>query len=560
MAVIYGTEGPDKKNGTAGNDTIHGWAKGGNENSPSGDDTLNGNAGNDNLKGGTGFDHLWGGAGNDTLYGHRGNDFLSSGGSNDKLYGQVGDDTLDGGLGTDTLTGGTGNDIYVVDSTKDTITEYFNAEPVYDDFGEIIGSIDLDIDIVQSKVSYTLGDNLENLTLTGLSNISGTGNALDNNITGNAGDNFLYGGEGDDELDGRLGIDTLMGGTGNDFYTYNTTDTIVEYFNQGIDYVQSEVSYTLGDNLENLTLTGLSDISGTGNALENNITGNNANNFLYGGEGNDELNGSLGIDTLIGGTGNDFYFVDSTGDTIVEYFNQGVDEVESSVSYTLGDTLENLILTGSSDISATGNALDNIIADNDGYNSLNGGAGNDSIYASFGDTLFGGLGNDYLESGFGKGTLFGGSGNDTLVGGDEGNDALYGGNGNDIVVGGSEGNDTLTGGAGRDTLTGSGGQDKFNFYSAYHEIDTITDFVVAEDSITVSASGFGGGLTNGAVIMPAQFTIGRAAGDTSERFIYNPNTGALFFDTDGVNNTEQVQFASLSTGLAITNSDIFVIA
>lgn len=86
--------------------------------------------------------------------------------------------------------------------------------------------------------------------------------------------------------------------------------------------------------------------------------------------------------------------------------------------------------------------------------------------------------------------------------------------------------------------------------------------MVADDTISVSADAFnnfnfGGGLTAGA-IKSEQFVIGSAAGDQSDRFIYNQNTGTLFFDADGTGATEQVQFASLSTGLGMTNADIFV--
>lgn len=73
----------------------------------------------------------------------------------------------------------------------------------------------------------------------------------------------------------------------------------------------------------------------------------------------------------------------------------------------------------------------------------------------------------------------------------------------------------------------------------------------------VSASGFGG-LTENAAITAAQFRIGSAAADASDRFIYNKNTGALFFDSDGTGADTQVQFGQLSTNLAMTNNDIFV--
>jgi Ca2+-binding RTX toxin-like protein len=62
-----------------------------------------------------------------------------------------------------------------------------------------------------------------------------------------------------------------------------------------------------------------------------------------------------------------------------------------------------------------------------------------------------------------------------------------------------------------------------------------------------------GGLT------AAQFTIGAAAQDASDRFIYNSQTGALFFDLDGSGAAAQVQIATLSTGLAMTHQNIVVV-
>ncbi|MDF5738710.1 MULTISPECIES: DVUA0089 family protein [unclassified Nostoc] len=173
MAVIYGSTDPDTKNGTSGDDTIYGWANGGNANSLSGNDTLNGAAGNDNLFGGTG---------------------------NDSLIGGLGNDTLDGGLGTDSLNGGVGDDTYLIDSGADTITETANSGT----------------DTVRSSITYTLGVNLENLTLTGTSAINGTGNSLNNFIFGNSANNILNSGGGNDTLDGNFGNDILNSGDGND--------------------------------------------------------------------------------------------------------------------------------------------------------------------------------------------------------------------------------------------------------------------------------------------------------------------------------------------------------
>ena len=140
------------------------------------------------------------------------------------------------------------------------------------------------------------------------------------------------------------------------------------------------------------------------------------------------------------------------------------------------------------------------------------------------------------------------------------NDTFIGSNSNDSLNGGA-GNDTLEGGKGSDTLTGGAGANTFRFYSPLDGIDIITDFSdlpVPEYTISVSRYGFGGGLTPDVAITPEQFILGSAAADVNDRFIYNQNTGALFFDADGTGATEQVQFVTLSTGLAMTNANIFV--
>jgi Ca2+-binding RTX toxin-like protein len=292
---------------------------------------------------------------------------------------------LNGGTGTDFLIGGKGNDTFVVDNIGDIIAEGLNDG----------------IDTVESSITWTLKNHLENLTLTGTTAINGTGNNLNNIITGNTGSNVLNGGLGNDTLTGNAGADTMIGGLGNDsYYVDNTADTITENLNEGTDIVFSSVTYTLTTNLENLTLQGTTAINGTGNELNNIITGNTAANILTGGLGNDTLTGNAGADTLIGGAGNDSYYVDNTADSITENTDEGTDRIFSIIDYTLGDNLENLTLQGTTAINGTGNELNNIITGNTAANILTGGLGNDTLTGNAGaDTLIGGGGNDSLYLG-----------------------------------------------------------------------------------------------------------------------------------------------------------------
>ena len=135
-------------------------------------------------------------------------------------------------------------------------------------------------DTVNSTVAFTLSDHVENLILTGSSNINGTGNALGNSITGNTGTNVLTGGGGDDT-----------------YFVQNTTDTVVELTGGGTDTVSSSVDFTLSDFVENLILTA-SGLTGTGNALDNAITGSSGADTLIGLGGADTIDGQGGTDTV----------------------------------------------------------------------------------------------------------------------------------------------------------------------------------------------------------------------------------------------------------------------
>jgi trimeric autotransporter adhesin len=407
---------------------------------------LTGGAGNDILDGNGGIDRLIGGAGDDTyIVDNRGDavDFVgeaTSGGTDtvqttfgytlgtnierlvlvgsddiegigntlaNTIIGNDGDNVLDGLTGADALVGGSGNDTYIVENPGDIVTESSSGGT----------------DLVESSINYTLRSNVENLTLTGAVAVTGTGNTLNNILVGNNLNNTLVGDLGNDTLDGGTGRDLLRGGVGRDKYIVdNVTDDVEEAaptttFDNDRDIVEASVSFILTPFVEDLILTGENNINGTGNSSDNIILGNSGNNRLTGNTGDDSLNGGLGIDALIGGAGNDTYIVDNFRDSVTEALNAGIDLVESSVTYFLGANQENLELTGSGDLNGTGNALNNVIIGNGGFNILDGGVGNDSLDGGGdNDLIIGGLGNDELDGSTGGiDTLIGGLGNDIYL-------------------------------------------------------------------------------------------------------------------------------------------------
>jgi len=329
-------------------------------------------------------------------------DQITGNSGNNLLTGGTGNDTIDGGPGADTMTGGRGNDSYYIDSSDDVIIENSSGgtETVY------------------SPITYHLPNNVERLILTLLEDKDGYGNSLNNYINGNcfanyldgeAGKDTIYGSWGDDTINGGIGADSMLGGPGSDtYYVDNSVDVIVEYSGDGTDNILSTISYTLPTNVDNLTLLGTNNISGTGNSLDNYIIGNDGDNTLKSWGGSDTLNGGIGSDYMYGGIGDDVYYIDNTGDAVFEYSGQGNDKVISAISYVLSSNLENLTLSGTANINGTGNTLDNYITGNDGNNLLTGKTGN--------DTLDGGTGNDIL---------IGGTGNDTFIfNKDYGNDVI----------------------------------------------------------------------------------------------------------------------------------------
>ena len=252
-------------------------------------------------------------SGGQTINGTPGNDSLAGGPDSDTINGFAGDDTIDGAGGRDSMIGGAGNDLYFVDDSSDITIELENEG----------------IDEVRSSAdSYRIWDWVNNLTLTGSAQ-HGFGNAIDNAIVGNnmandligeGGNDTLRGGAGDDFLDGGSGSDSLDGGVGNDTYVVTAGDVLSD--SGGNDTVIASMSWSLASAFENLTLTGSSNLDGSGNFFANAITGNSGNNILKGRDGHD---------TLTGAGGNDFFdFVtapSAANSDVIADFTSGADRL-----------------------------------------------------------------------------------------------------------------------------------------------------------------------------------------------------------------------------------------
>ena len=310
-----------------------------------------------------------------------------------------------------------------------------------------------------------------------------TGTASADTINGLGGNDTLQGNAGNDILDGGTGNDRLVGGRGNDVYRYgrgygndvidnsggaasdndliqltNLTSSQIRLTRVGFDLVLSVLAtgetltvsqcfldadhalegivfadgtrWGVSEALANLYYVPVTPTAGAdiinGDPTDDTLFGLGGNDQLYGNYGNDTLDGGSGNDLMVGGQGNDTYVVDAAGDVVVETAGGGDDLVRASISYTLGNNVERLTLTGNANLNGTGNGLDNTLIGNTGNNRLDGGAGN--------DVLFGGEGNDVLIGGAGNDRLDGGTGNDQLAGRQGSDTYVYAqGSGNDLI-------------------------------------------------------------------------------------------------------------------------------
>lgn len=579
----------------------------------------------DTLVGGDGNDWLFGAAGNDSLSGGDGDDYLLGGSGIDKLSGGLGNDaykldiksallatpsaltiindtyisTNAASLETITDNKGEHNKLYITaDSMNHFIDMMRTTAPVNGVSKLVVVQSDLtsgsksvtvvaDASSIQT-VEYFNEDNWEKSQL--YTNVS-----LSTNLTGDDGDNlvvgfitadkvsggdgndWLYGADGADTLEGGSGNDTLVGGTGLDTLTggigddiylltsqdnsttvASSTDIINEDENGGQDIVGSAFqNTTLGANLEVLILWGTA-ITGTGNNLDNSIVGNSQNNVL---------NGGVGDDYMQGRSGNDTYYVDSQGDQVFEAANDGVDTVNSSVSYTLTDNVERLVLSNSLTGFINGSTLTilswtgapitvgqvitgtgSITAGTTiiGYGTGNGGLGTYTLSSTF-TTAIGSSGVPISLTSFmdidGQGNYL-----DNSITGNSGDNILDGAGGNDSLIGGA-GNDSYIVDSDKDVVVEGSGAGNDAVYSASWKWTmsmNIETLVLIDD---MGGTGIGNSANNTIIGDDSNNTLdGKAGVDTL--------TGGAGNDTYFVDSSSDQVIESLNEGIDTINSSV----
>ncbi len=519
-------------------------------------------------------DVLFGAAGDDSIAGLEGDDTLDGRGGNDTVNGNAGNDVIRGGTGADTLNGGAGEDTLQYEGSISGVTVNLNADG--------------------AGVQSATGGDATGDIISGFENVYGT--ELADTLIGNAGDNVLFGygdadyidgGAGNDVIRGGRGADVLIGGVGTDWLRYlgSTSGVAVNLALNAAGFHQTSGGDAEGDiasGFENVYGSDFADVI-TGDAGNNYLIGYAGDDTIAGGAGDDDIRGGAGADSLDGGLGTDtLQYEDTSAGVTVDLNLNGTGIAQTSAGDASGDIIagfENLTGSIFGD-TLTGDSGRNIIMGLDGDDVINGGGGNDVIRGGAGaDVLIGGAGSDVLQyagsnAGVTVNLTLGADGLQQASGGDAQGDVIsefenvYGSSFGDTITGnasrnilyGYAGDDILDGGLGNDVLRGSEGADSFVFSTALGagNIDSITDFSSADDTIMLSSAMFSG-LTAGE-LGAAQFQINATgvADSADQRIIYDSNTGALYFDGDGNGAGAGVQFATLTAGLALDQSDFFI--
>jgi serralysin len=461
----------------------------------SGDDDFIGTAGDDYARGGDGWDELFGLEGADVLYGNGGDDWLTSEGVD---YVDL-NAYMDHGTAYDRLYGGAGNDSIAIGYGDYADGGAGDRDYLLIGFGGAPAGVSLDWSAGMAGVSTLPGGgeirNIEYL-------VQLWGSEFDDHFV--LPDQVTYvsvdAGGGDDVVEtGGNGI-YFNGGSGND---------LVVVGSEWADHISGgpgsdTVSYAGYAERVSISLSGTRQWNGDeltsienaiGTDYNDYLSGNDLANRLSGGDGRDSLSGGLGNDVLIGGAGDDS-MTGGRGNDI--YYVDSVGDTVTERSFE-GDDIVYSTVT----YSILTTHVENLILQ-----------GSDDIDAT---------GNNFSNA---------------LVGND--------------------GDNVLDGMGKSDVLTGGGGADLFLFTMrpGVNNVDRITDFAIGEDRIGLDSAIFG--ISEGA-LLPSAFRVGTAAHDATDRIVYNPGNGGLFYDADGSGAGAAVLFAVVEPGLALSSADFVVV-
>jgi Ca2+-binding RTX toxin-like protein len=422
--------------------------------------------------------------------------------------------------------------------------------------GDVNGDGNADVvtaNFSSNNVSVLLGD--------------GRGNFVTQTTVGSYPDSVSLG-----DLNGDGNADVVTTKKDNVLVLLNTTekgDSTVHFNDKGISYKtfnpqngSGELSTFGGSNQVSYSNIEHFDITGT--MYRDDLRGGNLADNLAGGDGDDTIASGLGVDSVDGGAGNDVLVVDYSslkGNLVLNGSgSNGKFSADKNNSITFNSFEQFNITTGSGNDSITGGNLSDTIASGLGFDSVAGGAGIDTLvvdYSSLSSNLVfdGSASNGEFSADKNNKISFGGFEQFNITTG-SGNDSVVGGSGIDTLVGGA-GDDTIDGGIGNNILTGGSGKDVF--YKSTLDKDTITDFVVTDDTIQLESSIFTA-LTKTGVLDVKNFNFGATAKDSDDYIFYDAGKGVVFYDADGNGNkVAAIQIALLGTGLALTNADFVIV-
>lgn len=514
---------------SGGNDTLDfsGWSTSSTINLEQGAfSSSNGMTNNIAIAYGSDIENAIGGAGDDTISGNNLANVLAGGDGNDTLFGLGGNDRLDGGNGDDEIDGGAGEDTalfsvgwdlltYAYNYATSTFTfesaatgtdlfanvEYFtDGLNITRSLAELLGVAGPTVSV--STFASAIGEGNAGSTLysftVGLSNASSQVETVDWTLDFDSAPNSA---NAADFLGPTSGTVTFAAGettaTVNIAIAADQSAETDEVFALALSNPSPRL--TIGGTPAVVTLLNDDGVSLVGTTGADKLNGTELADLLSGGGGNDTLTGLAGDDVLDGGEGADIAKGGTGNDTYI------VDNVRDRVTESAGGGTDTILTTLS--IYKLANNIENL--------------------EYIGSESFIGVGNSL---------------DNTIKAGDQA--------------------DILNGGLGSDTLWGFGGADVFDFKTRLGSgnIDTIADFDTTEDVIRLEDSVFRAFRKTGPLLADGAFAVGTAAGDASDRIIFDPTSGSLHYDPDGTGAQAQIQFASLVGVTGVLSAANFAIA